>query len=427
MSKRQKKVNSRADTRDIPKITDYQEENSPLGEASFAYEDDEEAGEDRLKKMKIPKAVYRVGLVLLALVLALALWLNRDRLNVQSVTEWVKLQFMGSGEGDGFPVAVTGSSVSVSNFTSWDGNAMILSDTALTVLSPSGKELLSMRHSLNQPVLRRAHGKTLLYNWGSTAYTVLSGTEEVLSGSSERDILAGDVAQSGRFALGVRGSDGATELNVYQQDGTLQFHYLFAKDYITAIALNYDGTWGMVCTSRGEKGGMVSKATIFDFNQAEPVASWEVQDNLLLDACWTEGGDLYAVGDSGLLRASSSDYGFTEYSYDGRQLTAYLLDQGRAFLSVSAYEHAGPSTLLVFREREEPVRVESDQRIVALSASGGTVGALVESTALFYDYSTGEELGRLEAGSDAKSLALASERMAYILGVSEIREVELED
>lgn len=253
MAKRQKKVSSRADTRDIPKITDFQEEKSPLGEATFEYEDDEEAGEDRLKKMKVPKAVYRVGLILLVLVLALALWLNRDRLNVQSVTEWVKLQFMGSGEGDGFPVAVTGSTVSVSNFTSWDGNALVLSDTALTVLSPSGKELLSMRHSLNQPVLRRAHGKTLLYNWGSAAYTVLSGTEEVLSGSSEQDILAGDVAQSGRFALGVRGSDGATELNVYQQDGTLQFHYLFAKDYITAIALNYDGTWGMVCTSRGER------------------------------------------------------------------------------------------------------------------------------------------------------------------------------
>lgn len=423
MAKR-KRVSSRADTQELPKLQDL-EDREP--EAFFEYEDDEdeESGEERLKKMKVPKALYRVGIILLVLVLGLALWLNRDSLNPERVGQWLKLQFMGSGEGDGFPVAITGSSVLASNFTSYGGDAYILSDTALTALSSSGKELLSLRHSLNQPVLRTAHEKALLYNQGSTGYTILSGTEKTWSGTSEQDILVGDVAQSGKFALGFQGSDGASEFQVYQKDGSLQYRYLFAKDYITAIALNYDGTWGLVCTMRGEKGGIISKATVFDFNREDPVASFEVKDNLLLDACWTEGGDLYAVGESALLRARSSDYAFEEYGYDGRQLTAYRLDQGRAFLSVSAYEHAGPCTLLVFHGMEEPLRVESDQRIVSLSASGGVIGALVESSARFYDYSTGEELGRADAGGDAKSLALGSESMAYILGVSEIRTIQL--
>ncbi len=419
-----KHTGSRADTRELPELRD-RDDREP--KALFEYEDDgeESGGEERLKKMKVPKAVYRVGIILLVLVLALALWINRDSLDPEQIGQWLKVQFMGSGQGDGFPVAIVGSSVSPSNFTSYGGNVYILSDTALTILSSSGKELLSLRHSLNEPVLRAAHGKTLLYNQGSTGYTVLSGTEKTLSDTAEQNILVGDVAQSGRFALGFQGSDGASEFQVYQKDGSLQYHYLFAKDYITAIALNYDGTWGLVCTMRGEKGGITSKATVFDFNQEEPVASFEIQGDLLIDACWTEGGDLYAVGDSALLRAQSSDYAFEEYNYEGRQLTAYRMDQGRAFLSISAYEHAGPCTLLVFHGMEEPLEVESDQRIVSLSASGGTIGALVESSARFYDYSTGEELGRADAGSDAKSLALSSERMAYILGVSEIRAIQL--
>ncbi len=425
MAKGKEKADPRADTREIPNLDDYRDR-----EATVEYvEDEDESGEDgekRLKQMKVPKAVYRVGIILLVMVLVLALWLNREQLAPERVVNWVKLQFMGSDEGDGFPVPIAGSFVSASNFTSYGGDAYILSDTALTVLSPSGRELLSLRHSLNQPVLRTAGGQALLYNWGSAGYTVLSGTETVVSSTSERDILAGDVAQSGRFALGVQGSDGATELNVYQKDGTLQYHYLFARDYITAIALNYDGTWGAVCTMRGEKGGMVSKVTVFDFNQAEPVSSYETQDNLLLDACWTEGGDLYVVGDSALLTAQSSDWAFAERNYEGRQLTAYRLDQGRAFLSISAYEHAGPCTLLIYHGGEEPIKVESEKRVVALSVSGGTVGALVGAEARFYDYSTGEELGRVDAGSDAKSLALGSERMAYVLGVSETRTVELE-
>ncbi len=426
MAKHRKKGDPKADTQEIVNLQDYRN-SQEAPEYGVEAEEDEEAGEgeDRLKKMKVPKAVYRVGVILLLLILFLALWLNRDRLDPESVSNWVKLQFVGSGEGDGFPVAITGSSVSASNFTSYGGDAYVLSDTALTVLSSSGRELLSLRHSLNQPILRCAYGRTMLYNWGSTGYTLLSGTETEFSGVSERDILAGDVAQSGRFALGVQGSDGASELNVYQKNGELQFHYLFARDYITAVALNYDGTHGAVCTVGSEKGEMVSRIVVFDFNQAEPVANFETRNNLLLDADWTEGGDLYAVGDSSLLLADSSDYAFTEYSYDGRQLTACLLDQGRAFLSISAYEHAGPSTLLVFHGKDEPVKVESDRRITALSASGGTVGALVESDAVFYDYSTGAEQGRVDAGSDAKSLALGSESMAYVLGVSEIRTVEL--
>ena len=42
---------------------------------------------------------------------------------------------------------------------------------------------------------------------------------------------------------------------------------------------------------------------------------------------------------------------------------------------------------------------------------------------MFCDYSTGAELGRAQAGGDAKALALSSESAAYVLGVSEVRAV----
>lgn len=418
MPKHGKKVDSKADTQEIVKLKDLQE-----AKAEIEYEDEEEAQEAQRKR--IPKAAYRIAVILLALVLGLTLWINRESLNPEAIWSWVKLQVKGSQEGDGFPVQITGSNVYESNFTSYGGSAVILSDTALTVLSSTGKEELSLRHSLNQPVLRDSSGKYLLYNQGSTGYTTVSGMETAVSGAVDKEIRAGNISHSGKFALGVRGSDGASELNVYQKNGELQFHYLFARDYITALALNYDGTHGVVCTVRSEKGEMVSKATVFDFDVEEPVAEYETRNNLLLAASWGENGAIYAVGDSALLTARSGDYAFSEYSYEGRQLTAYRLDSNRAFLSVSAYEHAGPSTLLVFREQGEPVRMEEEERIEAISVSGGTVGLLIGSQAVFCDYSTGRELGRADAGSDAKSLALSSESQAYILGVSEIRTVAL--
>ena len=68
---------------------------------------------------------------------------------------------------------------------------MVLSDTAFTVLGPSGQEVFSQRHSLNQPVLKEAAGNYLLYNQGSTGYLIASGTEVRLEDSAGQDILAG--------------------------------------------------------------------------------------------------------------------------------------------------------------------------------------------------------------------------------------------
>lgn len=422
MARHRKKKDKNGETKEIFKLTSLQ---TP----DYENDDDDpetyDEGEERLKKIRIPKAVYRIALILLALVLGLACWVNRDKLTLENITSWVKLQFVGDSAGDGFPVSITGSSVAAANFTAQNGNVLILSDTALTSLDVSARSLLSLRHSFSEPSMRTAGDKTLLYNQGSVGYLLLSGTRTIVDDSAPHDILVGAVAQNGRHALGTQGEDGASELDVYQRDGSLQFQYMFARDYITAAALNYDGTMGGVCTVRAEKGELVSRIVIFDFNQPDPIAEFSVEGNYLLDLYWTEGGDIYAVGDTAILLADSSRYEFTEYSYDGRRLTAYHLGQGRAFLSVSAYEHAGPSTLLVFRKKAEPLRIEAPERIVSVSSYGGTVAVLADTNALFFDSSTGMRLGETPAGSDAKGIALSSESLAYVLGISEARTVQI--
>lgn len=428
--------------RDEPRIIrleDYQKPQAPDGEpntdtraaAVIEYEDGaDEKGPPPEKPRRAagstPKAVYQVAVILLVLVVGLALWMNRTHLNPEYIASWLKLQVAGAEIGDGFPVQITGSEVLESNFLAQDSRVVVLSDTALSLLNSTGREDLSLRHSLNHPVLEAAENRCLLYNCGSTGYMTLSGTDVAVSAVEEKDILTGAIAQNGRYALAVQGANGASDLNVYQKDGTPQYHYSLAWDYITAVALNYDGAYGAVCAVRSDKGTLISKILIFDFTDPEPIAEYETQENLLLSAYWGENGSIYAVGDTALLSASSSDYAFTETPYQGRQLTAFQLTQGRAFLSISAYEHAGASTLFVYAPgQEEPVRIESDQRIEAISAYGGSVGLLLGGEAVFYDYSTGKELGRADAGGDARTLALYSESGAYVLGVSEVRAVHI--
>lgn len=398
-------------------------EEAPKAAVEYDGEPEEEAGQ----KMgwQAPKAFYRAAVVLVVLVLGLALWVNRESLTPENIWSWVQTQVMGAQGGDGYPVSITGSAVSQGNFTSYGGNAVVLSDTAFTVLGPSGQGVFSQRHSLNQPVLKEAAGNYLLYNQGSTGYLMASGTEVRLEDSAGQDILAGAVAANGRFALATQGKEGASDLTVYLENGEVQFTYSFAQDYITSLALSADGTSGIVCTVRSQGGELVSKVTVFQFDQADPVTQYESRDNLLLGASWGENGMLYAVGDSSLLWARASDLAFSEYSYQGRSPTAFRLEGGQAYVSISAYEHAGASTLLVFRDAGDPVEIQAEARIQALSVSGGTVGALIGQELVLYDASTGSELARADAGSDAQSIALSSESTAYVLGVSEVRRIQV--
>lgn len=434
---------SREQETKVIRLKDYrQEEQEPQaggGESPEAeglpvarYEYEEEAGAQEYAKSRerrqLPRAVYHISLVLLAVVVGLSLWVNREYLTWDQIKEWARLQLKGPNAGDGYPVEITGADVYEGNFLSAGGSALVLSNTAFTAVNGDGKEEFSLRHNLNQPILRAAGGKYLLYNSGSRGYLLASGGRAVVEAVSGADIMCGGVAPNGRYALGLEGGHGASKLEVYMPDGSLQYEYPFANDYITAIALNYDGSFGAVCTVRSEKGEMVSQLLVFDFTQTDPVAQYETRDNLLLAAAWSENGVIYGVGDGALLSARSSDYQFTEVNYQGRQLTAFALSAGRAFLSISAYEHAGDSTLLVYNGAEayhesNPVRIEQSARIEALSVSGGVVGMLAGDSVVFCDYSTGMELGRADAGPDAKSIALASESRAYVLGVSEIRSV----
>ncbi len=409
--------------REVIRLSDYRDREET---ASVSYEEPPEE-EAPASPSRVPKAVYRVALILLALVLVLALWMNRERLTPAGIADWVKVQFMGSGEGEGFPVPLTGTQVSVHNFTAAGPDALILSNTSLTRLDDSGKDLFTTSHGFSAPVLRAAGSCTLLYDQGGDGFRVYSGTQRTVEGPAESDILTGAVAPNGRYALGLQTEDGASQLQVFLEDGSLQYRYLFSKGYLTAVALDPTGTRGLACTVYAREGQLISQITVLDFSSEEPLAQVEVSGTLLADASWGDGGMLYALGDDALYAAKDSQPDtFTPFSYGGRYLTAYDFGEGRAVLSVSPYEHGGSSTLMAFHGPEAPVQMDFSGRITDLSLCGSVVGALADGQAVFCDYAVGTQLGSVSAGPDAKSLALSNERSAYVLGVSEIRRVTLE-
>ncbi len=388
-----------------------------------------EYGEDAPPPKKESKRkimlIYISGGILVIVAVFLMIWMSRDTFSLTESLEWIKVQLVGAGEGDGFPVQIKGTNIAEKNFISVDGDVAALSDTALTVMNSTGKELYSVRHSFDNPFMHHSGNNFILYNSGGAGYIVQRGVDTAITGTEENDISAAAVAKSGEFALGVQGREVASELNVYMRDGTAKYNYQFFDTYITAISLNADGSMGAVCSMGTQNGELISKITILDFNNETPVAQYESRGNMLLDILWGESGRIYAVGDSALIIASDEGFDFQEFSYGGQYLTAYSLENNRAYVSISGHEYTGGCTVHMFSDNAAPVLMETDTRVESISPIGGAVGVLTGEQVIFFETEEGRELDRASAGTDVKSIALASENMAYALGISEIRAVSI--
>ena len=70
----------------------------------------------RRRTPRVPKWVYRVVVILALCVAGMLLWFNRANLTPENILEWMQVQTVGMGVGDGYPTPIVGSSVEKGNF-----------------------------------------------------------------------------------------------------------------------------------------------------------------------------------------------------------------------------------------------------------------------------------------------------------------------
>lgn len=374
---------------------------------------------------RVPGWVYRVILILVLCVLGVLGWYNRANLTPANIMVWVQDRVVGMGVGDGFPHELSGSAVSPGNFLAFSKNIAVASDTSLTVLNSTAKEVVARQHSYKNPVLRTAGSRMLLYNLGGTGCRVESASKTILQFSTEREILSGTITSAGPFALLTRADGYCGLLTSYTADGKTQSRYWFSDYYPTAVALNAAGTKAAVTAVSTKDGELVSALYLIDLNGGKTVQPFAVfAGNLLLSVCWDDSDRIAAVGDAGVCFVDAVTKAQTVYSYNGFQLTAWCFDAGNTALSLSPGNDSSQSKFVVLDGTGgQKISETLAKKAVSVSLYGDTAAALSDGKAVFYSISTGAAKGTADAGSDARAVALRDETSAYILGVSEIRMV----
>lgn len=380
----------------------------------------------RKKERRLPAWVYRVTAILLIAVLGLVLYVNRENLTPERIADWVQERVVGLGVGDGYPAPITGSQVLACNFTSASGEVVMVSDTHLTALNSTAKEVLSRQHSFSFPILRLCGDRALLYNLGGNGYQIETRSKTLFRGDAESNILAGAMAENGHYALLLESTDYLGQLSVFTDANEEQYEYRFSGCYPVTVALNSDASKALVCGVYAEGGAFASSLYLIDLSSSqgvEPAVSFA--EATPIGAFWYNDGSAAAVCDT-LTAVVTENGSVVQYSYGGWQLACYAGGDGFTALGLSPYADAASGKLVLLNssgqeQRSFPLSAEPD----AVSVYGNTAAVLADGTVYAYSIADGVLIAQAEAGDDAVSLALANESSAYILGVSEIRTVSL--
>lgn len=373
---------------------------------------------------RVPRWVYRILLILALSALAVLGWYNRSNLTPSNVLQWAQSRIVGFGIGDGFPQAIAGSSVQPGNFLVSDGNLCVASDTALTVYNSTAKELMSVQHSFGNPVLKVSGQRTLLYNLGGKSFRLGSVGGTAKQVGVQQNILAGALSTDGRCAILTEADGYCGQLTVYTENGTVQSYYWFSDYYPDAVALNSDGTQAAVTGVSAQNGEMVSAVYLIDLNSgkaAQPVATYP--GCLLHAVFWDGNSTVAAVGDTCASVINTASRTKKDYDYGGKQLSAYCFDGGRTVLALSSYGESSVSSLIVLDGNGSQLLSQRlAGNVLSVSLYGQTAAALADGEAYFCSLSSaGQAVKKVQAGSDAKAVALRDENSAYLLGISEIR------
>ena len=401
---------------------------APIPAGKHAVRDRRKGEGGQFRERRVPRWVYRVIAILAVAALAVLGWYNRANLTPENVLQWVKTSVVGMGVGDGFPKTFSGSTVEPKNFLSEGKNIVFASDTALTVCNSTGKELLSSQHSYADPAVCASGMRVLLYNLGgqeASVETVGGGTVKLSVG---QNVLGAALAPNGRSAV-VSAADGyCGKMTAYDAAGKVLSYYWFSDYYPTAVALSPDGTKAAVTGVTAQDGVLASAVYVIPLGSGQPVQPAAVcTGNMLAGVFWDTGSTVIAVGNTGAVFLNTASGAKKEYSFGGMQVTAYSSDAGRLALGLMPYEGSRNQKFVVLNSSgSEIYTAVVPEEIRSVSLFGQTAAALADGKLYAASLSSPSSAAKeSSAGSDSCAVALKDESSAYILGISEVRLVNI--
>ena len=377
------------------------------------------------------KSIVLCSVIILVLLLSVLIFSNRDRLSFSSVKNWVEYGVLNKESEQKFPVSTEGDVINNGNFSRVQRDLVYASDTRFAILNNYGRTVYENSQAYLNPVLSRAADSdlSLVYNLGATGYSIYNLESTIFSGEAEDNIVVADISKSGTYALVTEKDGYLSKLYVYKEDNREKpyYAYSFADYYITSVSLDSDGNTALLTGLSAHEGNQISCVYVLDFNKEEPLVFKEFEDNIFYYADHLTNNNVCIIGESATYTFNMFTKAFKETKYEGKTLTAFDVntDTNTYALSLSRSGDGRKCDIMVFTTQGKLRNtISTELMITSLSTYKNRVAALSDNNVYLFS-KEGSELSITDAGLSPHAVVLYSTTDAYILGVSEIRRIDL--
>ncbi len=394
----------------------------------------DDSGSTRFQKMVKTVKLNKKNIVLSAiivLILALCVFVfaNRDRFTFSNIKNWVQYGVFNMESQEHFPIDTEGAVISNGNFTRIDTNLIYTSDTQFVTLNNYGRTIYSYPQTFSNPVLVKAADcdSSLVYNLGGKEFFINSLDSTVFTGEAEDNILVADICKNGTYALVTQKDGYLSKLFVYSQDNKQIYAYSFADYYITSVSLDSAGNTAVLSGVSAHEGSQLGCVYVLDFTEEEPVLFQEFENNMLYYVDHLSNSYVCIIGENATYTLNMRTKSFETTSYDSKTLTAFDVntDTNTFVLSLSRNGDGRMCDILSFSSTGKLKKtISTNLEITSISSYKNRIAALSEDTISLFS-KDGVLLSETDGGLDPHCIVLYSTTDAYVLGVSEIRRLDL--
>lgn len=386
---------------------------------------------DKLKNLienfikKVPKKFIKVFAILILSFLSVIIFVNREKFSPDYVGTYLEDLFAGFQHGNGYPYKISGNKVINENFKIIDKDLFLLSDTTLSALNTSAREMLRSQHCYQNPMLKVSSTRAIVYDLGGKNLEVTSRSKILHTATMNNNIISAAVSNYGTFAAVTEAKGFLGQLTVFAKNGKdIYYKYNFADHYITDVAISENGKSVAVCGSTAKDGSMMSTVYVFDYKSEEPKVKLNYDDNMFIRVEYLSNGNIVAVGDRLISVINPKNGSKEDYFYDNKNLVGFDINKKDGILLALSLSEDGNNTNMVLINKNGKVdkSFHTEHSVKAVSFNHGKLAALAYGEVYVYNFA-GKKINSFNVGNDVKNIRLFSRRDIYVLGITEVRKI----
>ena len=251
----------------------------------------------------------------------------------------------------------------VQSFTLYRQGLAVAGNNSVTVFTATGRQTVSQTISYHHPVAVGTGKYLLVYDLGSTQYSLYNAYTQIYAGETDRPISGGTVSNTGMYALTTSSAGSASLVSVYTDQFSLINTYT-KNGYVMDVAIDPKGKSVAIVTSSVSAGAFHTELTVGEIGTENISASVAVADSVAFSVCFTETDTVSVLCSGGVYTYRTDGSLQNGYSFDGDTVAASALSEYGVAVSLKAIGTASERSLLVFDKQGNLIYRETGSRQV---------------------------------------------------------------